>query len=117
MRATCATDLCTEFPGHVAAAWLGHTEQIADMHYRQVTDDHYASGAEFSHKSKIAKRAGKAQHNAQQQGSEWGGTGKQSNCKNTDSSESFESVLLGASEGTGRSGIRTRDNRFCKPTP
>ena len=30
-----------QFPGHVAAAWLGHTEEIADAHYRQVLPDHF----------------------------------------------------------------------------
>jgi hypothetical protein len=29
------------FPGHVAAAWLGHSERIADRHFRQVTDQHF----------------------------------------------------------------------------
>lgn len=40
-RSTRATELAEQFPGHVAAAWLGHSEQIADRHYRQVTDSHY----------------------------------------------------------------------------
>ena len=39
-RATRATELADQFPSHVAAAWLGHTEQIADAHYRQVTGEH-----------------------------------------------------------------------------
>jgi integrase len=40
-RATRATELADQYPSHVAAAWLGHTERIADGHYRQVTADHY----------------------------------------------------------------------------
>ena len=40
-RATRATELADQYPSHVAAAWLGHTERIADGHYRQVTGDHY----------------------------------------------------------------------------
>ncbi len=36
-----ATELADRYPSHVAAAWLGHTERIADGHYRQVTADHY----------------------------------------------------------------------------
>jgi len=39
-RASRATELAEIFPGHVAAAWLGHTERIANKHYRQVTADH-----------------------------------------------------------------------------
>ena len=42
MRASRATELADEYPGHVAAAWLGHCERIADAHYRQVTDEHFA---------------------------------------------------------------------------
>ena len=41
-RATRATELADLYPSHVAAAWLGHTEQIADGHYRQVTGEHYS---------------------------------------------------------------------------
>jgi len=40
MRATRATELCDSYPSHVAAMWLGHTEKIADGHYRQVTTEH-----------------------------------------------------------------------------
>lgn len=48
LRASRATELADEFPGHVAAAWLGHSEKIAKRHYWQVTDDHFdtATGAE-----------------------------------------------------------------------
>ncbi|KAA0214808.1 MAG: site-specific integrase [Leptolyngbya sp. PLA3] len=42
LRASRATELAAEFPGHVAAAWLGHTEQIADKHYRMVRDEDFA---------------------------------------------------------------------------
>ena len=41
MRSTCATDLNDRFPSHVCEAWLGHTAQIADRHYRQVTESHF----------------------------------------------------------------------------
>lgn len=43
LRASRATELAEQFPGHVAAAWLGHTEAIANKHYRQVTDEHFAA--------------------------------------------------------------------------
>ncbi len=41
LRASRATELAEDFPGHVAAAWLGHTEEIADAHYRQVLPSHF----------------------------------------------------------------------------
>lgn len=39
-RSSRATELANEYPSHVAAAWLGHTETIANQHYRQVTSEH-----------------------------------------------------------------------------
>jgi len=41
LRASRATELADAFPSHVASAWLGHTEAIADAHYRQVTEEHF----------------------------------------------------------------------------
>jgi integrase len=41
LRASRATELADIFPSHVCAAWLGHTERVADAHYRTVTDDHF----------------------------------------------------------------------------
>lgn len=38
LRATRATELTADYPGHVAAAWLGHSTAIAQKHYWQVTD-------------------------------------------------------------------------------
>ena len=52
LRASRATELADAFPSHVAAAWLGHTEAIANAHYRQVTDDHFASAVKVSNTSK-----------------------------------------------------------------
>ena len=42
LRATRATELAESFPAHVAAEWLGHSTVIADKHYRQTTDEHFA---------------------------------------------------------------------------
>lgn len=41
LREQRSTELAEIFPGHVAAAWLGHTEEIADAHYRQVLPSHF----------------------------------------------------------------------------
>ena len=46
MRASRATELADRFPGHLCAAWLGHSEKIADAHYRQVTDAHFKMAIE-----------------------------------------------------------------------
>ncbi len=42
LRSTRATELCDVYPSHICAAWLGHTAEIADAHYRQVTPEHLA---------------------------------------------------------------------------
>ncbi len=38
LRRSRATELAAIFPGHLCAAWLGHTQRVADTHYRMVTD-------------------------------------------------------------------------------
>ncbi|WP_391570440.1 tyrosine-type recombinase/integrase [Pseudobythopirellula maris] len=48
LRATRATELADEFPGHVAAAWLGHSVKVAKGHYWQVTDDHFEAATSKS---------------------------------------------------------------------
>jgi integrase len=45
LRSSRATELVEHFPGHVAAEWLGHTEAVANEHYRQTTADHYKRAA------------------------------------------------------------------------
>ncbi|VTS03010.1 integrase family protein : Uncharacterized protein OS=Blastopirellula marina DSM 3645 GN=DSM3645_29846 PE=4 SV=1: Phage_integrase [Tuwongella immobilis] len=45
MRATRATELADRYPSHVCAAWLGHTEAIADAFYRMVRDEHFQQAA------------------------------------------------------------------------
>ena len=47
MRASCATDLADIYPGHVCEAWLGHTEKVANRHYRQVTEGHFAKASQI----------------------------------------------------------------------
>ena len=48
MRKTCATDLNDEFPSKTCAEWLGHTEQIADKHYRMVTEEHFQKACQVN---------------------------------------------------------------------
>lgn len=48
LRATRATELADAFPGHVAAAWLGHTVEVAKGHYWQVTDEHFEDALKFT---------------------------------------------------------------------
>lgn len=45
LRSSLATDLAGANPGYVCEAWLGHTESIANAHYRQVLEKHFAQAA------------------------------------------------------------------------
>jgi len=42
LRSTRQTELAETFPGHVVCAWIGNTEKVAQNHYLQVTDAHFA---------------------------------------------------------------------------
>ncbi len=48
LRATRATELAAEFPSHVAAEWLGHSQMVAQKHYWQVTDADFEKAAKAS---------------------------------------------------------------------
>lgn len=39
LRASCRTDLQSQFPDHVCNAWLGHSSRVAAQHYLMITDD------------------------------------------------------------------------------
>ncbi len=45
-RATRATELAETYPAHVVAAWMGHSERIAERHYLQATSEHFAKAAQ-----------------------------------------------------------------------
>lgn len=46
MRASAVTDEADETPGHVCETWFGHSEAIADQHYRQTLERHYAKAVQ-----------------------------------------------------------------------
>jgi hypothetical protein len=48
LRASCETDWVQTFPAHVVAKWLGHSPRIAQEHYLQVRDAHFAAAIEGS---------------------------------------------------------------------
>lgn len=60
LRASRATELASEFPAHVAAAWLGHSILVANKHYWQVTDADYAKAAGGD--SEAAQNAAQSAH-------------------------------------------------------
>ena len=42
-RSTRQTELTEKFPSHVVCAWLGNSRAVAQDHYLQVTDAHFAA--------------------------------------------------------------------------
>ena len=67
LRASCSTELAQEFPAHVAAAWIGHSVEIANKHYWQVTDDDFARAAG---KTKAAQNPAQQVHAGPRRGSQ-----------------------------------------------
>jgi integrase len=43
LRASRRTELQEQFPSHVIDAWMGHSTKVAEKHYLQVTDEHWAA--------------------------------------------------------------------------
>lgn len=41
LRSTRQTELSESFPAHVVCAWIGNSEDVAKLHYLQVTDQHF----------------------------------------------------------------------------
>jgi hypothetical protein len=64
LRATRQTELAEHFPAHVVCAWIGNTERVAQNHYLQVTDAHFAKAAVEPAKGQVPGR-GAAQNQAQ----------------------------------------------------
>ena len=67
LRASCSTELAQEFPAHVAAAWIGHSVEIANKHYWQVTDDDFARAVG---KTKAAQNPAQQVHAGPRRGSQ-----------------------------------------------
>ncbi len=62
LRATRATELAARFPGHVAAAWLGHSPAVAAEHYLSVRDSDFAAAIGDSATHGEGSSAAKALH-------------------------------------------------------
>lgn len=56
-RSSRATELAQQHPSYLCCAWLGHTEAVADEHYRQIRDEDYllASGLQPPPESALQK--------------------------------------------------------------
>jgi hypothetical protein len=54
LRASRATELAAEYPRHVAAAWCGHSEAVAQDHYWQAREEDFARAVAETPESKKA---------------------------------------------------------------
>jgi len=45
-RSTRETELAESFPLHVVTAWIGNCELVAQKHYLQISDEHFARAAQ-----------------------------------------------------------------------
>jgi integrase len=66
LRSSRATELAKEFPGYVAAAWMGHSALVAQKHYWQVTDSDFSAATKSGTESGTVSRQDGAQNQAQQ---------------------------------------------------
>jgi integrase len=48
LRSTRQTELTEIYPAHVVCSWVGNTEEVAQGHYLQVTQDHFSKAAGMS---------------------------------------------------------------------
>ncbi len=55
LRSSRQTELTEKFPSHVVTAWLGNSERIAEKHYLQVLDSHFARAAQDDSSAKAAQ--------------------------------------------------------------
>lgn len=63
LRASRETELAGAYPIHVVCSWIGHTAAIAQEHYLQVTEDHFALAAKNNSAPDSARTAqNAAQH-------------------------------------------------------
>ena len=46
LRSTRQTELEETYPSHVVCAWIGNSQAVAQKHYLQVTDDHFAKAVQ-----------------------------------------------------------------------
>ncbi len=89
LRSSRATELAADFPGHVAAEWLGHSTKVASKHYWRVTEADYE----------------RALHKCKQNTSETGGTNEKSERSEASFNADFHSIPTSAFTSVVREGL------------
>ena len=57
LRASCETDLAAEFPGHVVAAWIGHSQETMRKHYLQMRESDYLAATTWPVQKAVQARS------------------------------------------------------------
>ncbi len=78
LRASRATELAEKYPSHVATAWLGHTEAVAQAHYWQTREKYFEDAV------RGLEATPEAQHVAQHLEPETAGSSKKSECEGSE---------------------------------
>jgi len=65
LRSTRQTELAERYPIHVVCAWLGNSRAVAQAHYLQVTDAHFAEAINSNGEEQEATKNEEAQNQAQ----------------------------------------------------
>src|SRR5207245_11543855 len=65
LRATRETELAAVHPIHVVCSWIGHAAAIAQKHYLQVTEEHFALAADPNSAPNSARNVKTARNTAQ----------------------------------------------------
>jgi len=97
LRASRQTELTARFPLHVVCDWIGNSAPIADKHYLQVTDAHYAEGTQIA--------------TCQLGGAECGAQAAQNRAQQAHAGN------RGDSQSEGKSNKKPRQNRGQVPIP
>jgi len=105
MRASAVTDAADKFPGHVCEAWFGHSEAIANRHYRQVTEEHFQKAV--SAEEEPPKRVASISVPAARRG---GPVDRTNPCRN-----GAEGARRGSGKGGAKSGARKDEKVAQKP--
>lgn len=66
LRSTRETELMETYPAHVVCAWIGNSESVAQKHYLQITDEHFAKAVRAAPDDQNAAREGGALQKALQ---------------------------------------------------
>ena len=100
LRVSRATELADQYPSHVCAAWLGHTEKIADAFYRQVTDEHFRRATDTVETGAVKSAVKSAVVHTRMDVQ-----GHEANSENTENSRVFTSMQMCTQQGLGVEGL------------